>query len=379
MDLDHVLSSTENTLDLPCGWNYFVHGGRELILIGMASVISEASNGNGVISWFRKRELIPLKFPRCTDIAWVLAKFVTSLDRESSLDPNFRRENSLDANLRDESHRGGPRTLGQHVYTEAALRRWYSSDEARANSPSPTNTEFDVISGADAVNSLKDASEILFYNSESDDIPLPNALTGVLRRGGRKRNTDKLTESLAAEHADENGNAKTKSAHHASGPHAPRVKTVPETLSEEEDDDFEMPGLEEVSDSDDSDSGDEDIDNDEIADLLSSKTVPARSGASSKPHTRGKSSGQKRKQSGESAAAPAAKKSTRATVEEVEDESDFPKTTQFKNPIYLFYEAVNKNAMGTTGKPGDKHYKCRHGNRKIVTVTKAMRYNVSGA
>ncbi|KAJ7252970.1 hypothetical protein C8J57DRAFT_1237788 [Mycena rebaudengoi] len=80
----------------------------------------------------------------------VLAKFVTSLDRESSLDPNFRRENSLDANLRDESHRGGPRTLGQHVYTEAALRRWYSSDEVLANSPSQTKTEFDVISGADA-------------------------------------------------------------------------------------------------------------------------------------------------------------------------------------------------------------------------------------
>ncbi|KAJ7242281.1 hypothetical protein C8J57DRAFT_1477478 [Mycena rebaudengoi] len=234
-------------------------------------------------------------------------------------------------------------------------------------------------SALNADNSVKDASEILFYNSESDDIPLPNALTGVLRRGGRKRNTDKLTESLAAEHADENGNAKTKSAHHASGPRAPRVKTVPETLSEEEDDDLEMPGLEEVSDSNDSDSEDEDIDNDEITDLLSSKKVPARSGASSKPHTRGKSSGQKEKQSGESAAAPAAKKSTRATVEEVEDESDFPRTTQFKNPIYLFYEAVNKNAMGTTGKPGDKYYKCRHGNRKIVTVTKAMRYNVSGA
>jgi hypothetical protein len=32
----------------------------------------------------------------------VLAKFATLLDRESSLDPNFRRENSLDPNLRDE-------------------------------------------------------------------------------------------------------------------------------------------------------------------------------------------------------------------------------------------------------------------------------------
>lgn len=49
---------------------------------------------------------------------------------------------------------------------------------------------------------------------------------------------------------------------------------------------------------------------------------------------------------------------------------------QLKNPIYLFYDAVPKNAEGTVGKLGDKHYKCRHGNRKIITITKGMRYNV---
>ncbi|KAJ7917265.1 hypothetical protein B0H13DRAFT_1608453 [Mycena leptocephala] len=49
---------------------------------------------------------------------------------------------------------------------------------------------------------------------------------------------------------------------------------------------------------------------------------------------------------------------------------------QVKNPIYLFYDAVSKNAEGTVGKPGDKHYKCRHGNRKVITITKGMRYNV---
>ncbi|KAJ6609422.1 hypothetical protein B0H10DRAFT_1694829, partial [Mycena sp. CBHHK59/15] len=35
------------------------------------------------------------------------------------------------------------------------------------------------------------------------------------------------------------------------------------------------------------------------------------------------------------------------------------------------------NNEGSVGKPGDKHYKCRHGNGKTITVTKAMRYNVS--
>ncbi|KAJ7440563.1 hypothetical protein B0H11DRAFT_1750650, partial [Mycena galericulata] len=50
-----------------------------------------------------------------------------------------------------------------------------------------------------------------------------------------------------------------------------------------------------------------------------------------------------------------------------------------KNPIYLFFDVVAKNSEGSTGKPGDKHYKCRHGNGRIITVTRAMRYNVGGA
>ncbi|KAJ6472270.1 hypothetical protein DFH09DRAFT_954153, partial [Mycena vulgaris] len=36
---------------------------------------------------------------------------------------------------------------------------------------------------------------------------------------------------------------------------------------------------------------------------------------------------------------------------------------------------VPKNSEGSAGKPGDKHYRCRHGGRKIITITKAMRYN----
>ncbi|KAJ7797367.1 hypothetical protein B0H13DRAFT_1674519, partial [Mycena leptocephala] len=41
-------------------------------------------------------------------------------------------------------------------------------------------------------------------------------------------------------------------------------------------------------------------------------------------------------------------------------------------------DLVPKNTEGSVGKEGDKHYKCRHGNGRIITVTKAMRYNVSG-
>jgi hypothetical protein len=48
------------------------------------------------------------------------------------------------------------------------------------------------------------------------------------------------------------------------------------------------------------------------------------------------------------------------------------------NPIYLFYEVVPQNASGQPGDPGDKHYRCCHGNNKILTVTKAMKSNLNG-
>ncbi|KAJ7495644.1 hypothetical protein B0H11DRAFT_1910397 [Mycena galericulata] len=255
----------------------------------------------------------------------------------------------------------------------------------------------------DSDGNLKDASKITFYESESDEKALPAVPSGPLRRGIRKRNTDKLAEGLTAENADEDGNPQMKRAPRAGTARAARVQTVAETPSEEEDDDFEMPGLEDVSDSDDSDSEYELVDNNEantldfssfyfqsegslqLSDILASKTVPARGGASSKPQTRQKASAGKRKQLDEPASAPPAKKgdappkkATRVTIEEVEDEGDIPKATQFKNPIYLFFDVVAKNSEGSTGKPGDKHYKCRHGNGRILTVTRAMRYNVGG-
>jgi len=49
-----------------------------------------------------------------------------------------------------------------------------------------------------------------------------------------------------------------------------------------------------------------------------------------------------------------------------------------RNPIYLFYESVTTNAEGTVGQPGDKHYKCYHGNRKILTITRAMKSSLNG-
>jgi len=56
----------------------------------------------------------------------------------------------------------------------------------------------------------------------------------------------------------------------------------------------------------------------------------------------------------------------------------YPKESGKRNSIYLFYETVSKNAEGQPGKPGDKHYKCYHGNRKVLTITRAMRGSLNG-
>ncbi|KAJ6604922.1 hypothetical protein B0H10DRAFT_1957410 [Mycena sp. CBHHK59/15] len=58
------------------------------------------------------------------------------------------------------------------------------------------------------------------------------------------------------------------------------------------------------------------------------------------------------------------------------DDEDTNKPSATRNPIYLFYETVLKNALGSSGTPGDKHYKCFHGNRQIITISKAARSNL---
>ncbi|KAJ7936410.1 hypothetical protein B0H13DRAFT_1853473 [Mycena leptocephala] len=234
----------------------------------------------------------------------------------------------------------------------------------------------------DSNGNLKDATDITFYESESDEKALPPVSGAVpSRRSTRTRNTEKLTTSLAAEKADDDGNAPAQRRSNAGAPR-PRIKHVPESTSDEEGEDFDdLPVLEDVSYSSDegeSDSEDFGVDHDEIAYLLASKTIPARAGKSSKQQTRAKPTAPKcRRPTIEEVAdeedlerpakAQNHSKSRRATVEEVEDEDDLPKATS----------TVPKNENGSVGDPGDKHYKCRHRNRKIITITKGMRYNVT--
>jgi hypothetical protein len=60
----------------------------------------------------------------------------------------------------------------------------------------------------------------------------------------------------------------------------------------------------------------------------------------------------------------------------------FPKVESVKwNPVYLFYKVVSQNANGMVGDPRDKHdkhYKCYHGNHKVLTITRAMKSSLNG-
>ena len=47
-----------------------------------------------------------------------------------------------------------------------------------------------------------------------------------------------------------------------------------------------------------------------------------------------------------------------------------------RNPIYYFYEVWDVNSEGNVGQPGDKHYRCYHGTRKIFTISKAMNHSL---
>ncbi|KAG2362861.1 hypothetical protein BDR07DRAFT_977819 [Suillus spraguei] len=124
------------------------------------------------------------------------------------------------------------------------------------------------------------------------------------------------------------------------------------------------------------------VSNKELATILPTKTVPSHDGrTSTRPNVRhSKKNISKRK-------SPA----IGSSVEEVDDVDDpcpqlspthrilkHSKSRALTNPIRLFYEEVSTNSSGVEGNRGDKHYKCYHGQRKILTVTKAMRSSLNG-
>lgn len=53
-------------------------------------------------------------------------------------------------------------------------------------------------------------------------------------------------------------------------------------------------------------------------------------------------------------------------------------TNQKIPPIYYFFDVVAYNEKGDLGDDGDKHYKCRHGAGRVLTVTRKMKATQTG-
>ncbi|KAF8805090.1 hypothetical protein BYT27DRAFT_7298997 [Phlegmacium glaucopus] len=236
----------------------------------------------------------------------------------------------------------------------------------------------------DATGHLKDASEMDFYNSESDDVPLPhkNPSTTCV-------SANNLDVLLDAEKHNSDGEIELKAA--TSRKPRKNKKKLNHGDSEEDTDkddhNFLNTSLASESSSDEFSIGEENpeiITNMELASTLPSKSVP----------TTGCGSG-KRKRGVEVVEIEDDNSPFRVSecntppignsiIEDAQvTESNAPHTKWSKseavkkNPIHYFYEQVDCGANGVVGNPGDKHFKCYHGNHKVLTLTKSMKYNLT--
>ncbi|KAF9063150.1 hypothetical protein BDP27DRAFT_1335608 [Rhodocollybia butyracea] len=226
--------------------------------------------------------------------------------------------------------------------------------------------------------SLKDASNIKFYNSAGDESDNPITGQSSSKAPSRKRNRTRSSRMTAAmeeeqKENDSDGNPILPTRPRKRARRRRKAKT-PGKADESDGGEYSTDDGS-VVDSSDSDKS-VDITNEELANSLSSETIPERGG-----NDKGKA--KLRSQSTRNASTKTQKGSV--TLGEVEDEEaprQFSVSTNKKsktsNPIYLFFELVDRNEAGDPGTPGDKHYKCFHGKRKTLTITKAMKSSLNG-
>ncbi|KAF7289712.1 hypothetical protein MIND_01344300 [Mycena indigotica] len=214
----------------------------------------------------------------------------------------------------------------------------------------------------------------------------------VLGGSGRPRrdgNGARMAEIFAAEHVQEDGEPKKKTKRRRGKPRKASSKAA-EKVNVEGNDSDDLDGDFTGSDtSDDQSESDSDSDiqvvepvtNAEMADLLSgsSKTV----GASS-------SGRKKRKASDRAEKPPAKKRNTSDTAPPpAPDDEPLPATKAAETKTvkasrertavaFLFFERVELNAKGQAGLDGDRHFRCLHGDHKVITITKKMKSSTNG-
>ncbi|KAF8064935.1 hypothetical protein FPV67DRAFT_1695479, partial [Lyophyllum atratum] len=257
---------------------------------------------------------------------------------------------------------------------------------------------------------LKNASDIDFYESETDTRPIsgPGARGSLSSRGpnagdasgnalgqrsGRGAN---MADLVAAEGLGSDGEpekakkSRTRRAKRSRGTgkaiSRKRKSNVGGEDSDAQDGDFAVDSDDSES-SDDSDfTDDEVVGNAELAAVLPSKSIPT-TGRGSGLHTRKRKATHVIEVEDEDSprrifARSSSPVGDSAILEEISTSASRTKQTKDKrsatrNPIYYFYERVERGADGRVGEAGDKHYKCHHGNSKIFTLKKTGKSNLT--
>lgn len=253
-------------------------------------------------------------------------------------------------------------------------------------------------------------------------------IISILGHGGRKQNTELLNESLAAQKLNNDGKVKATWKARVKGPGKGKAKATVVISSDEDDGEYTNSEASNSSALDDESASEVDITNEEVSSVvyhninkcalislqlagsLASKTIPSTSTAKDSkkrkcPHTRRQ--GSSKHQPVKKTKQPTAEHD--ATIDEDQDppnERNSASASHSKskptvrcscsclgeifaqnlqtgkyrkhNPIYLFYEVVPVDAQGNKGNKGDQHYKCYHGNWKVLTITWAMRSSLNG-
>ncbi|KAG6823237.1 hypothetical protein H0H92_010903, partial [Tricholoma furcatifolium] len=222
---------------------------------------------------------------------------------------------------------------------------------------------------------LKDAADIVWYHDKDTETPIASSGSNPLGRGHRTHNTARMADILDAEQDSDTGggNSKPRQSHKRRR----KAKRKPKINNDTDIEDASYTASSSEESSDELDSDVMEITNAELANSLPSKTVPT------KDRTVSAKANRKSRH---------AKKRSRPTIGDISDaEAPLPprphklpnepvikKASGKRNPIYHFYEEVSIGSNGTAGAPGDKHYRCYHGARKTLTVTKAMNHSLNG-
>ncbi|SJK99091.1 uncharacterized protein ARMOST_02377 [Armillaria ostoyae] len=246
---------------------------------------------------------------------------------------------------------------------------------------------------------LKPAAQIDFYFDKDDDVPMAGPAVGTKGHSRMRRSNTggRLKELVDAEMRDEHGQLTappktrrcTKRKKGKRKMQAKSNDTLDGAASESNDSAF---AADDDSEScTDTSESDREVTNNEIADILPSKTVPDNVQSKRKHVTVEEIEDDENIAS--NSISDKSKKAHRYIIEddsEDDDNSPAPQSDQPSvpakrtckvgkhNPIYYFYEEVLLNAEGKPGNKGDKHFKCYHGNRKVLTITKAMKGSLNG-